>query len=271
MNRLSLFGDISGRPFKESQATPSFAVGGVILATAEEDDVRAAIGPSMLRWRDSDAESLSLIEGVLRKFDIHCTSLLVRKTEPAWAKFWAMGDSQFQRINSEERGNQRLFMPGNVLKGWAFQTCFSRGLGTHLGSRGKPSLLGPDGLSPLYLRYVCDTDIQGQRNRDVFVDALRKWSRKTALPSQLGIKPEIDRVEFRTEQEDNLLILPDYLAGYVLYSSDPERISPPVSLSPQDLRRFGQTLSSLRESNPVRFSSKEMSFDRVFPNLISKA
>lgn len=60
----------------------------------------------------------------------------------------------------------------------------------------------------------------------------------------------------------NLLLLPDYLAGYVHYSSDPSRISPPAKVSKQGLETFGQDLSSL-----ITFDVIEYAFDETFPNL----
>lgn len=265
MNRLSLFADMSGVPSKESQSTPFFNIGGVIIPTDEEGKFRTAIGSDTPKWRDANGESLALIEDLLKSSDIHCTAVKVQKTEPAWTIFWTSGEEQYQELNSSVEGRQRVFRPGNVLKIWAITRCFGRGLGDYIRLQGRPTVLGPDGFSALYLKYVCDTDIQGQDNREMFEESLRQWSRVTKLPDLSEVRPYIEGVEFKTEQEEALLILPDYLSGYVRYSTSPESITPPKNLSEQDIRRFGKTLSSLKQ-----FTLVEQSFDRVFPNLIPR-
>lgn len=262
MNRLSLFYDISGRVSEESQFDRFFTVGGIIILTEDEDKVRAAIGRGIPKWRDTNGVFLSLIANVLNHYDIHCTVVRIEKTEPAWTQFCSVGDQQYQYLSSRTKPKPGFAKPGNVLKEWAFGNCSATGLGLYLKSQGRPVILNPNGFSALYLKIVCDTDIQGQENREVFEGKWRHWCKVTKLTSHLEIKPYIDCVEFKTEQEENLLSLPDYLAGYIHYSSDPGHISLPMNLSRKDAEMFGQALSK-----SVRFDLIEYSFDKVFPNL----
>lgn len=261
MNRLSLFYDISGRVSKESQYDTFFTVGGAIIPTGKEDLVRAAIGENTPKWRDTNDLCISVIVDVLKKFTIHCTVVKIKKTEPAWTDFWGVGDQQYQYLSSRTKPKPGFAKSANVLKDWAFGKCSATGLGLYLKSQGKPVVLDPNGFSALYLKIVCDTDIQGQENRQVFEDNWKHWCRVTKLTPRLEIKPHIE-VEFKTEQEEPLLMLPDYIAGYIHYNSDPVRISRPVNLSKQSADNFGQALSTISH-----FDLIEYPFDEIFPNL----
>lgn len=262
MNRLTLFYDIAGRVSKESQFDRFFTVGGAIIPTEQEDQARDAIGRDTPKWRDTNDRYLSLVIDILKNFKVYCTVVKIEKTEPAWSKFWNAGNQQYQYLSSRTKPKPGFAKSANVLKDWAFGKCLATGLGLYLQDQGRPTILDPNGFSILYLKIICDTDIQGQENREVFEDNWKHWCKATKLTPHLEIKPYLDCVEFKTEQEDNLLLVPDYLAGYIHYSSDYNRITRPVSLSKKGANDFGQALSTI-----VRFNLIEYSFNKLFPNL----
>lgn len=232
------------------------------MPTAQEDQAREAIGRDTPKWRDTNDRYLSLIIDILKNFKVHCTVVKIEKTEPSWSKFWNAGEQQYQYLSSKTKPKPGFAKSANVLKDWAFGKCSATGLGLYLKDRGRPTILDSNGFSILYLKIICDTDIQGQENREVFEDNWKYWCKATKLSSRLEIKPYLDCVEFKTEQEDNLLLVPDYLAGYIHYFSDPSRIKRPVNLSMKGADEFGQALSTI-----VRFDLIEYSFNELFPNL----
>jgi hypothetical protein len=262
MNRLSLLSDIAGRVSKESQFDKFFTVGGAIIPTGAEDNLRAAIGSDTPKWRDSNNRNLSLISDVLKDFNVHCTVVKIEKAEPAWTAFWNAGDQLYQYLTSRTKPTPGFAKSANILKDWAFGKCLATSLGLYLKYQGRPTILDSNGFSALCLKIICDTDIQGQENREVFIGNWKHWGEITKLTPRLEIKPYIEGIEFETEQEQNLLLLPDYLAGYVHYSSDPSRIAPPVNVSKQGLANFGQALTRV-----VKFDLIEYPFDETFPNL----
>jgi len=262
MNRLSQYYDIAGRVTRESEFDSQLTVGGIIFPTSEEDKVRAAVGDDTPKWKNSNPESLSLIANIVNRCALYCIVLKIKKSEPAWTDFWNGGERQYQYMSSRTKPKPGFAKSGNVLKYFAFGRCSAIGLGLYLKSRGKPIVLDANGFSVLCLRIVCDTDIQGQENQELFEENWKHWCSATKLTSHFGIKPYLDAVEFKTEQEENVLILPDYLAGYIHYSSDPDRIALPANLSPQDANQFGEILSTYEGFNLIEYS-----FDEIFPNL----
>ena len=264
MNRLSLFYDIAGRLSKDSQIDKFFTVGGIIIPTCDEVSIRNAIGRDMPKWTNSNPASLSLIANIFRNHAIHCTVVKIQKTEPAWTNFWNAGEKQSRHLSSKTKSKTGFAKPANVLKYLSLSKCFAISLGLYIRLQGVPNILDQHGFSALCLKVVCDTDIQGQENQQVLKKDVEDWCKDTSLTTQLEIKPYIEVIEFQTEQEDILLLLPDYFAGYVHYSSAPQHIALPANLSPHDAKQFGVTLST-----SGRFNLKEHSFDERFPNLIS--
>ncbi|OHB66700.1 MAG: hypothetical protein A2Y76_08835 [Planctomycetes bacterium RBG_13_60_9] len=198
--------------------------------------------------------------------DIHCTAVRIRKTEPAWTQFWSDGDGRYEKLDQDFRSISKHTQPSNVLRGWAMEKCHARALGSYIRLRGKPSILGPDGLSILYLRITCDTDIEGKHNQDAFKRDWSHWCEHTKLPTLFRIKPHIESIEFKAEQDEHLLLLPDYLAGHVQYSSDETGCIPlPAGLLSTDTGHFAQVLSRLQGAG--RFTFVEHSFDEIFPKL----
>ncbi len=57
-------------------------------------------------------------------------------------------------------------------------------------------------------------------------------------------------------------MMPDYIAGYIHYHTDPARIARPKNLSEQGADDFGKALSTISQFDLIQYS-----FDEIFPNL----
>ena len=87
-------------------------------------------------------------------------------------------------------------------------------------------------------------------------------TREPLFPPSLGIKPYIESIVFESEEKENLLLLPDYVAGYTHHHSEPSRVALPANLSERGLEVFAQALSG-----NIDFDSIEYPFDETFPDL----
>jgi hypothetical protein len=69
-------------------------------------------------------------------------------------------------------------------------------------------------IQPVHVTAVFDSDIHGQTNQAICKEIFDKASPEIKrTPKHFRISPKV-RAEIMTEQEEPLLILPDYLAGY---------------------------------------------------------
>ena len=261
MNRLSLFFDISGRVTKTSQQNDSFFVGGVIIPTFEEAKARQFLSIGLPKWKDATSDSLSMIKEAITKFHIDCSVVVFDKSCPGYAKFCTDGHDQHQKLASKTKGKVGFAKPGTVLRYYAFGRCSALCVGTYLREKGRPTILDSNGFSILYLKVVCDTDIQGAENQKVFVENWTKWAGNSKMRNALQISPYIDSVGFKTEQDEPLILIPDYIAGSVqnLSSSNIHN-----GLSPNEISDFVNILIGTKSIIIDKFD-----FNEDFPALTS--
>jgi hypothetical protein len=263
MNRLSLFYDISGRVTKASKYNDYFSVGGIIIPTIQEDRAKKVLSVDLPKWKNATADSLSIIEKAIKDFHIDCTVVTFNKSSSAYEKFCNDGDVQHQKMASFVKGKVGFAKPGTVMRYLAFGRCSAVSVGTYLRVKGRPTILDPKGFSILYLKVVCDSDIQGEENQKAFVECWKRWGNNSKLQNNLQIKPYIKSVEFKTEQEEPLILIPDYIAGSVQYYFSTNHVH--ENLSSILIKEFVTNLINRKELFVVDFV-----FDEEFPDLTAQ-
>ena len=151
--------------------------------------------------------------------------------------------------------------PGTVMRYYAFGRCSAASVAIYLKLKGRPTILDSNGFSIIYLKVVCDSDIQGEENQRAFIANWSRWASNCKLRKGLQISPYINSVDFKTEQDEPLILIPDYIAGSVqnLSSSNIHN-----GLSIKDTSNF---VNSLIESRLIFIDKFE--FNEDFPDLTS--
>jgi hypothetical protein len=90
VNRLSEFIDIAGRFSRESKNDPFIVGGGVVLATKEENSIRAKL-KMIPKWKNATPESLNLIAKIITEHNIFGSIVKIEKSSPEWERFWKKG------------------------------------------------------------------------------------------------------------------------------------------------------------------------------------
>ncbi len=262
MNRLSLFYDISGRVTKTPKYKDFFSVGGIIIPTIEEDKARQVLSIGLPKWKVATTDSLSIIKESIKDFHVDCTVVTFNKSSPEYDKFCTEGHDQHQKLASFAKGKVGFAKPGTVMRYLAFGRCSSASVGTYLRVKGRPTILDPNGYSILYLKVVCDSDIQGEENQRAFIECWKRWSSNNKLRNSLQIKPYIESVDFKTEQEEPLILIPDYIAGSVQFMSSSKYSH--ENLSAKVIKDF---VTSLIDSKALFIDNFD--FNEEFPDLTS--
>jgi hypothetical protein len=223
MSRFTQFLDIAGRPSR-SDASQYLVAAAVAFPTDDLPTVAAAYTPPPSKWVDaSPAEAHRQMEFLLSA----CTASVVfrvKKTAPAWTDFWNKSDlyhSQMVKINQRAVG---FVKAGTLLRYWLFGEASGRVMGDSVRLTGRPKVLTEHGLGSVESIVICDSDIQGQDNIDVFLwlfDQIHE--RPQPLLASVGIQHYVREARLATEQSEPLLYLADYLAG--LYQSCPPALS----------------------------------------------
>jgi hypothetical protein len=113
---------------------------------------------------------------------------------------------------------------GTLLRYWLFGEASGRVMGDSIRLTGRPRVLTERGLGLVESTVICDSDIQGQENIDVFLGLFDQVNeRPQPLLASIGIQHYVREARLATEQSEPLLYLADYLAG--LYQSCPPALS----------------------------------------------
>ena len=263
--RTTLFLDIAGRVTKASTPDTYITVGCVLVPTSREDEIRTSLSGRVPKWRDSTRESLDLVQSVFHARDIQSTVLQIEKKQPEWNQFWDDGDNEHKRLSELINEKVGFARPGTITKYLAFGQCSAIGLGEKLRREGLPQLVDQGGFGILRLRVIHDIDIQGEDNQDTFSYMWKTWAESSQLRDCLQIATTLDAVEFRAEEDDPVLLLPDYLAGLFHYRTAPTVIEKPKGLEVTDIETFVGAIEC--QCNVL---TKKWSFGEQFPNLTTQ-
>lgn len=265
MTTLSLFLDIAGRVTKESQIDSYFTVASVIIPTADVKKVRTRLGDNLPKWRNATSESLSLVADCVSEYSVASTVVKIEKKQPAWGKFCEKASEYHGYLTKTLNEKVGFAKPGNVLKRRILGLGAATGLGLHIRYHGRPELFDQDGLNMLRLEITCDSDIQGTENRETFKTFWEKWAKSPRLPHDLLIRAYIDRVEFKTEEDEPVLQLPDYLAGHIQFSNNPKKVTFSEHLLINNIRSFEKELKRIKTYKVIN-----RPFNEIYPNLVKK-
>jgi len=260
--RLTLFLDIAGRVTRASTPDSYITVGGVLVPTSREAELWKSLSGGVPKWRDATRESLDLVQRVVCIPDIQSVVLQIEKKQPEWNQFWDDGDNEHKKLSGLINEKVGFARPGTVTKYLAFGECSALGLGEKLRREGVPQLVDQYGFGILRLRVIHDIDIQGEDNQDTFSYMWKTWAESTQMRDRLHLAPTVDAVEFRAEEDDPVLLLPDYLAGLIHYRTGPSVIEKPKALQLTDIETFVAAIDC--QSNVL---SRKWSFGAQFPNL----
>ncbi len=259
----SCYFDISGQIVRNDPISKKVTVSGVAIGDFEEASVRDALRSQPLKWRDTSFESANQVLDVILGFKLPCAVFhSTRRTqsgEKAWSTFWEMGDSFHSIMASIEKGKVGFVKPGTILRYLLFGKCSALLNALLIEHDKSPQVLGSNGRSILRMNWVFDTDIQGDENQETYDEMWRHWGLTSRLPQVLNISPLIGAINFSTEENDSLLLLPDYLAGCFHWSKEMGTKATFCQSEIEDLK------SKLVQGNGPLFREYKMEFSEKYP------
>jgi hypothetical protein len=133
-----------------------------------------------------------------------------------------------------------------------------------------PGIVDINGLQMIDCSVVCDSDISGKENIEVFQSF---WDQRHAPISRLatlGFKVTNEAARVATEQEEPLLLLPDYAAGIAHASllPSPGRLSLPLTHG-----QANELIAHLKQIGKITIENTEfdISYDEIFGPIMEQA
>ncbi len=113
----------------------------------------------------------------------------------------------------------------------------------------------------LDIELVLDTDIPNAAARDWFTAWLEQdWPKATRITPELNVYPVV-RARFSNEEDECLLLLPDYLAGLYHHADPRARLGAPVA-KPEEASR---AIHAFRRRHLPRLYEHAEEFDEEYP------
>jgi hypothetical protein len=265
MNRYSLFLDISGGTGRKTKNHSFYTVGGVVIATGDVEKARAAVRLVGKKWRDTDSSSAIKMAETMLAYSMTISATQVRKSQPAWDRFWSDGERFHGFMASAEKSTVGFVKPSNIIRYAAFRDGSAHCLGYCVQRHGLPRIMAPNGLSPLELHVVCDMDIQGQENIDTFRYMWSEYEKHCKIKQVFRVEHKI-KADLKTEQDEPLLLSPDFVAGcFQWYLGKPE-VALPINLDESCAENIAK---EFRRSGNFNLTQTEfrLTYEEVFGDL----
>lgn len=240
---ISLFMDIAGRVTESTGGYRFLAMSCVAIPSNSLSQFRNLLC-GLPKWKGANNDSIEVVKRVIGHTSMFAGTVVLEKTPPAWKNFWTTGKLWHDRFASQMRGKVGEQKPGVVLRYSLFGNASACCLGSMLRVLGRPVLLDSNGNNVIHLDIVLDTDIAGSYGRQAFAELVKGWAQTTQLREQLSISPVVRSVCYKTEQDEPLILLPDYLAGIANMAANKSSRLQPSSASISSIRQLQDKLTS---------------------------
>lgn len=137
----------------------------------------------------------------------------IEKTQPMWGNFWNEGKQFHNVMASAGKSSVGFFKSSTIIRYDSFCRGSAQAVGYCLRCNGLPKIITPAGYSILDITMICDTDIQGEENIDMFYDMCHDYHNRSNLKEKYNLEIKMSSVALKTEQEEPLLLAADFVAG----------------------------------------------------------
>lgn len=270
MNRLTILVDIAGRVALDTRGSARVTAAAVAVATSDAPAVRAALPASLPKWRDCAASDAERGVELLAAHSVSVGVISINKDTDAWRQFAADAEVLQAAILAESRRPAGWAKPANLL---TFQLvgsacAIATGHGIRVGP--KERIVDMRGLQLIECAVICDSDISGEENLEVFRSFWDKRHAPKSRLAKLGVSLAYEEARVLTEQEEPLLLLADYAAGIAHASLLPAPGRLPL---PLDYAQSNVLLGHLRETGKLVMESVnfDASYSEIFGNVMEQA
>lgn len=257
-----LFGDLSGRLSLDTSGSDRVTSAAVSIDADGADELRSRVGRRFVKWSESKPpDSADMIE-LLCSSACGVAICSFAKTEPSWSNFWAASKPLHEAIVREDRRAAGFVKPANAALFVLFNYAFTIAMARAVANCNRRTDKDERGLDLYDRTVVCDSDLQGDENREVFRYLWEQSDVNQPRVNELGMCLRTRSVAVATEQSEPLLLLADFAAGLgqSAHVPNPGRISFPVSHSESKalLARLVACGKGVVVDQPFAFKYEEM-------------
>ena len=212
MSRYIIAADIAGLPTLSTTGSNRMTAAAVTVRARLADEARA-MAKSLPKWRDADeAIATQAIEQIERNaLGVGIASMT--KPPGAWEDFFAAAKPLQDAIVAQDRSAAGFVKPANVAKFVLLGHAYTLAVTQAIKVDGDPHIKDLSGLDLIECTIVCDTEIEGEENLEVFRSLWAASDEHQPKLNSLGLRTVTRDVVVTSDEEDPLIRLADFAAG----------------------------------------------------------
>jgi len=269
MNRLTLFSDIAGRVALDTRGNPRVTAAAIAVATDTVSEIQSKLPSALPKWGKCNLSDAERVIDLLTSHAVSVGIFSINKDTAAWHQFAEDSKTLQRAFVAKLSPPAGWAKPTNLLTfcllGGACAIAMGHGL-----RNARPGIVDNNGLQMIECSVVCDSDISGEENLEVFQSFWQKRRAPTSRLAELGFELSYKTVRVATEQEEPLLLLADYAAGIAHASLLPSPGRLPLPLSHG---QANELIAHLKQTGRVAIKNTEfnISFDEIFGQVMELA
>jgi hypothetical protein len=254
---------------RSTAGSPRTVAAAVAVDTQQIEAIRREL-KAVPKWGRCSEDSAGFVVDLMRSQAIAVAVIGVNRDTPAWRRFLADADTFHNAVILTSKKVAGWGKPTNILKFLLLGSACAMATGHTLGVDGRPRIVGSDGRQLIDCSTVCDAEVEGPENLEVFESFWGMQHIPRSRLAKVGINIISNDVRVTTEQLEPCLLLADYAAGLGLASTTDEPGSLPMPLAKSVATRL---LSRLRERGKlvVREEEFDYTYDEIFGEVMEKA
>lgn len=212
MSRYVIAADIAGLPTLSTTGSNRMTAAAVTVGARLADEARA-MAKSLPKWRDADeAIATQAIEQIERNaLGVGIASMT--KPAGAWEDFFAAAKPLQDAIVAQDRSSAGFVKPTYVVKLVLLSHAYTLAGAQAVKMDRDPHIKDRSGLDLIECTIVCDTEIEGEENLEVFRSLWAASDQHQPKLNSLGLRTVTSDVVVTSDEEDPLIRLADFAAG----------------------------------------------------------
>lgn len=267
--RLTYLVDVAGRVARETVNAELVSAGGVCLPTGALRGIRRRLPANLPKWRNASETHLRVVLETLFREAFSAVAVIYNKATPQWSAFWETAEVVHSRTAAHAGGSIAFLKAATQVRYLLFLDAAVL-TGVHAVRENRFPNTPRPGSRQLEIeeRHIYDREIDGPDNVDAFRSILDARNATQPLAASLGLRMRATNIAFETEQDEPLLLLPDYVAGLAQANNSMVNTLHYSDVSPEVARQAYVELRRWKRYAEVRKDFK-LGYFEIFPDFKS--
>lgn len=210
---ITSLSDIAGRVARGTFDADRVTVGGVCLPSGAIKLIRKRIPKDFPKWKNATDQDVKFVVDLILGEALSASATSIQKIKEPWENFWSQATDAHKKAASLSHGTISFIKAASVLKFYLFGQAATLTAAHAIKIGTIPRMFGNSKELVISDSLIFDDEIQGVDNIDAFMDVWKRRNEHQPLTRSIGIRWEIKDISLKTELQERLLILPDYVAG----------------------------------------------------------